>query len=84
MLIVGKREEIHPHSTRDLNPGPCSTFIADYRHAHVSLKVPNVEFDVDIRFSTLMHGGKTKRRKPNIEMEKLGRFYGEDTYTILT
>ena len=54
----------------------------DYRH--FSLEVPNVEFDIDVRFSTLMHKGKSDCQKPNVGMEKLGRFVWEETYTILT
>ena len=48
------------------------------------MKVANAEFDIEVRFLTLMHWGKTKRPKPNAEMEKLGHFVREETYTILS
>ena len=47
----------------------------DYRH--IPLKVPNVEFNFDIRFLTFM-------RRGNVKMLKLGSFVREETYTILT
>ena len=31
-----------------------------------------------------MHWGKTKCQKPNVEMDKLGSFVREETYTIIT
>ena len=45
--------------------------------------IPNMGIDFDVRISTLMHNGKTKRQKPNVEMDKLGCFVSEETFTIL-
>ena len=44
---------------------------AFWKHTAESTKCP-IFFDV--RFLTLMHRGKTKRQKPNINMGKLGCF----------
>ena len=56
----------------------------EYRLIPVPQKVPNIKCDFDIRFLTLMHWGKTKRQKLNIQMDKLGRFDREETKTIPT
>ena len=46
-----------------------SLLFKDYRHT--PLKVPDGEFNTDVRFLTLMHKGKTNCQKPSIKMEKL-------------
>ena len=43
----------------------------------IQRKVPNVEFNFNIRFCSLMHWSKVK-------MDKLGSFVSEEAYTILT
>ena len=48
-----------------------------FYYRHIPRKVLYVKFNFDIRFSRLMHSG-------NIEMDKLGSFVREETYTILT
>ena len=53
----------------------CWLYLIDYRR--ILRKVSNVKFDFDVRFSTLRHRG-------NVEMDKLGSFVREKTYTIRT
>ena len=45
-----------------------------FDNRHVPLKLPKTEFVFNVRFSKLMHGGKTKHQKPKVEMDKLGSF----------
>ena len=45
--------------------------------------IPNLGIDLDVRISTLMHLDKTKCWKHNVEMDKLGSFVSEETFTIL-
>ena len=52
----------------------CKNFLTYSPSRTHTLKVPNVEFDFGVMFSTLMHRGKTKRKKYKVEMDKLGHF----------
>ena len=51
------------------------TYVDADRHEHLSLKVPNVEFDFNVCVDNSMLGFGSDKSKPNVEIEIMSPDY---------